>query len=81
MRTAFFECSTGAVRSGDFAVFAKTPERYSRVRLWVPAGFTVAVAGFGWLFDRVSIAYFPAFVALTLLAIFARAAAWCEILL
>lgn len=48
----------------------KTPERYSRVRLWGSAGFIVAVAGFGWLFDRVSITYFPAFVALTLLAIF-----------
>jgi len=45
-------------------------ERYSRIRLWGSIGFIVAVASFGWLFDRVSIAFFPAVVTFALLAIF-----------
>ncbi len=48
----------------------KTPERYSRVRLWGSAGFIVAVAGAGWLFDRIPISFFPVLVTLALLAIF-----------
>lgn len=48
----------------------KTPERYSRVRLWGSCGFIVAVASAGWLFDRVPISFFPVFVTLALLAIF-----------
>ncbi len=48
----------------------KTPERYSRVRLWGSFGFIVAVASAGWLFDRLPISFFPVFVTLALLAIF-----------
>lgn len=35
------------------------PQRYSLVRAWGSAGFIAAVAGFGWLFDRVAIAILP----------------------
>ncbi len=45
-------------------------ERYSRIRLWGSIGFIVAVAGFGWLFDRVSIAFFPVVVTVALITIF-----------
>lgn len=46
------------------------PERYSRVRLWGSVGFIAAVAIFGWMFDRLSLHYFPLLVACCLLAIF-----------
>jgi PPP family 3-phenylpropionic acid transporter len=48
----------------------KKAERYSRIRLWGSIGFIVAVASFGWLFDRVSIAFFPVVVTFALLSIF-----------
>ena len=52
------------------AHLGKKAERYSRIRLWGSIGFIVAVASFGWLFDRISIAFFPMVVTFALLAIF-----------
>ena len=48
----------------------KKTERYSRIRLWGSIGFIVAVASLGWVFDRISIEFFPVVVTLALLAIF-----------
>lgn len=33
--------------------------RYSRVRVWGSIGFIAAVAGLGWLFDRISVGFLP----------------------
>jgi PPP family 3-phenylpropionic acid transporter len=45
-------------------------EHYSRIRLWGSVGFIVAVALFGWMFDRVSLTVFPVIIVVSLLAIF-----------
>lgn len=51
------------------------PHRYTQVRVWGSLGFIVAVAGLGWLFDRVAIAHFP-YLLLALLVML-----WCSSLL
>ena len=39
------------------------PQRYSLIRLWGSVGFIVAVLGLGLVFDQMSIAYLPSFLA------------------
>lgn len=43
--------------------------RYSQVRLWGSIGFIITVIGLGWLFERISIAWYPYLVVGVMLAI------------
>ncbi len=47
------------------------PEQYSRIRLWGSIGFIISVTGFGWLFDRASLVWFPWIIMAGSLLIFA----------
>jgi PPP family 3-phenylpropionic acid transporter len=66
----FWNAVLGQFEAVTLVYLGKQPERYSRVRLWGSIGFIVAVAAFGWLFDRVSLSNFPALVTMTFIAIF-----------
>ncbi len=43
--------------------------RYGQIRLWGSVGFIVAVMGLGWLFDSLSVATLPNYLAVIMLAI------------
>jgi PPP family 3-phenylpropionic acid transporter len=50
---------------------ADETHRYSRVRLWGSIGFVFAVAGVGWLFDRISINHLPIILSMMMALIWA----------